>query len=606
MAVNPGPSSDEVSPLKSGDFTAAARGIPGWGWAWRAAKPTLFFLAFFLVVLLLHHPHRRLPFWSDSLGYMITNSVHMREHHTWYQPLHHDTGHPPLTFGVLLAAWSLLGASVTVSHGVQWIWGALLLAGMWKLCWVATNRSWLLASLGAALTALHPHLYALTDTLLPEIPMAALFVWMVYGFYARRAGVYLLAATLLLLTKVNAYPLFAYFVGTELGLFPVIRWIQNRRHRDAVREMVRHWIRWLAPTGLALVPLALWFTIHWIHQGFPLQSEEFSISTRISLTPEKIHEGLLHEGLWAVWWTEGNRLAVGMGAVLLTVAVAVGAVRHRSLRFLRETKPPGLLRHPLALVGSLAIQSAPLYVLLSLKVMNLQRYYLTIHVVFIVFLVVAMAQAKANLLQGGAGRQKVEQAARRLAVGVALSLAGLLALGNYAVRLHPKYPDRLPFLSERIRAWFRNDNPTGYTMNLQMYDALYLVRKAVRWIEKESAAAEQPPVIVASYPYYPALIFPEAGYRKTRAWMDVRELATEQEFLERPWDYCLQAPLQLMAGDMPSERVLEKRKAMARKRITRPDAPWGFTLTIYQAGIGIPEPQRADAAGHKNAVDGMD
>lgn len=592
----------------------------------------LFSVSFFLLYLTvygLHYPFRELPFWDDSVGYMVLNTRHMAENHTLFGPAGHDPGHPPLCFLALWGFWTVFGHTALAGHLCEWFWTAWLIAGAGFLGYLFSGRSRLAAFFAMAFAALHPHYYALANSLLIEVPMAAFFLWMLYGFHAKRPAVFVVATALLALSKMNALVLLFAFLVVEMGLYPAARIAWLWRRREERNRLLRDWLRWVALTALALAPLALWLPIHRIHQGFWIQSRMFDPTTRMAFDWESIHLKLVRDGVWAIGWTEGNRLMVECAAAALVAAGALAAWRRwgwggRELVASAErpgdgadaARPTGFgrdgLTFPAALpaVVSLTLQGAIFYFLHACKVEVLQRYYATLNLQFMLAFLLALGALRGEIVlwanrkrrasgdasseiedkTGGGFRLRFVLSALTAGLGLVLSL-------NFVVRLHPDFPDRVPFLSPGQRDALRNHNGPTYDLNLQIVKPLWAVRKTVRWLEKQSRHAPEKPIVVAAYPFGNALSFPEGGYLRGTEGLRVVGFTRDDELLHRQWDYMIKQEYQLLPRELPSDEARRARGIVRRKYYGGEGCDWNFEIEILMPTLPPPAAAKSEAGG---------
>ena len=129
----------------------------------------LLFAATFVVIMLLHAPLLRLPYFWDEAGYYIPAA------HDLYLSgalIPHSTlsnAHPPLVMAWLALAWRLAGYSPLVTRTAMLVVAAFSLLGLFRLARFAANPP--VAWATTALTALYPVFF--TQSSLAHLDLAS-------------------------------------------------------------------------------------------------------------------------------------------------------------------------------------------------------------------------------------------------------------------------------------------------------------------------------------------------------------------------------------------------------------------------------------------------
>ncbi len=500
------------------------------------------FLTTYLAVALLHGARSDLPFWGDSIGYVIFTAKWFAENNTIINPVWHDPGHPPLCFLVLLSFWKIFGTTEPwVSHLCQWFWVTWIWLGAFQLSrsLFPGNR---LAPFGSVLLfALHPHLFMVANTLDLEAAQLAAFLWLLVGFYQSRPLVYITSASILLLTKLSSIPLLFFFCSLEFVLIPVLLSVRYRWKKLAVESICLNTSKWILYTILASVPLLVWLIYHYHQTGYWFQSENFSHTTSFVLEQEFFLFGFFERGAWNVYFKEGNELLIKM-----SFAISVGLMVMLFINWKQSIKlfPFQRLSLPshrsfFQLFVSFFFQGLLIYTMYSLKYELLHRYLLPVQALLILCFLVLLGTFLQNVLH--AADVKWSHKKTRLVCTVVLfPISGILAF-NYFVRLHAETPDRIGIPSAGMREWFRNEQLAGSDQNLQLVTMIEEYERMVHWLERREEKEGKAFRVYAQYPITGMLELKEAGYLEGEP-LEVRLLENPSDLFESDWDYYATSP----------------------------------------------------------------
>src|SRR5438034_1197636 len=128
---------------------ARSRGVPV---IW--TQDLLLFALFFVVIMLLHAPLLRLPYFWDEAGYYVPAARDLYLSGTLIPHSTPSNAHPPLVLAWLALAWRIAGYSPLVTRTAMLVVAAFSLLGLFRLARFAANPAEAWATTG--LTALYP------------------------------------------------------------------------------------------------------------------------------------------------------------------------------------------------------------------------------------------------------------------------------------------------------------------------------------------------------------------------------------------------------------------------------------------------------------------
>lgn len=206
------------------------------------------FASVFIILLILHLPFLRLPYYWDEAGYYIPAALDFMRHGLLIPRATLPTGHTPLVMVYLGAVWRLLGFSEFVTRAAMILIAAATVVTTYMLGRHVAGRE---AGLWAAgLLALSPLFFAQSSLVFLDLT-ASLFTTLALLFaLGRRWPAFALMASLAVLSK-----------ETAIVLLPVV-WalmlVRPQKHR------VRVW----AISAIPVIPLAAWALFYHSRTGF--------------------------------------------------------------------------------------------------------------------------------------------------------------------------------------------------------------------------------------------------------------------------------------------------------------------------------------------------
>ena len=232
--------------------------------AW--TRDLFLFAAIFVVVMLLHAPLLRLPYFWDEAGYYVPAA---RDLYLTGALIPHSTpsnAHPPLVMAWLALAWRVAGYSPLVTRTAMLAVAAFSLLGLFRLSRFAANLP--VAWATTALAALYPVFFTQSSLAHLDLAAAGLTFWGLLAYLEDRPWKLAWWFSLAALTKETAIlaPLALFAWELSARWFPV-RWA------DFVPPAGRR----LRPLFLLvpLLPLACWYAYHYAKTGFLFGNPEF-------------------------------------------------------------------------------------------------------------------------------------------------------------------------------------------------------------------------------------------------------------------------------------------------------------------------------------------
>jgi hypothetical protein len=287
--------------------------------AW--TQDLLLFALIFTVLMLLHAPLLRLPYFWDEAGYYIPAARDLYLTGTLIPHSTPSNAHPPLVMAWLALAWRVAGYSPLVTRTAMLALATFSLLGLFRLSRFAANLP--VAWATTALAALYPIFFTQSSLAQVDLPAAGFAFWGLLAYLEDRPWKLAAWFSLAALTKETA-------IVAPLALFAwelFVRWLPacweevappaGRRSRSAIL---------LVP----LLPLVCWYAYHYVKTGFLFGNPEFlRYNVTATLDPLRIPLAL---GL-RLWQVFGY-----FGLYLLTVAGLL-ALRRPPLTTTGDARP---------------------------------------------------------------------------------------------------------------------------------------------------------------------------------------------------------------------------------------------------------------------------
>jgi hypothetical protein len=537
---------------------------------------------FIFLVILVHGNKADLPFFGDNVGYIIYNTRWMIENNSWFQPTDHDPGHSSTIFLLLMFWWKIFGTSLWASHLFQYIWGGMMLSGCYWLARTVCKSSRYIALLALSIFVFHPHFFTLMNFLYFEIPMVGFLAWALVGYYTQKPALFIPAMALFLLIRVDAIPFAFFFCLSELLIIPLFIFFKQKCNRRVGKLLLRRWVKWNIYMAMASVPLALWLIVHRLHSGYWLQCDTFTVTTAWRDSWEDIWFGFSLANRWNVFWKEGNTEFITV-AIICLITGLLCTLGMRVFGYKPPNRHMRLIVRERIFLFSFIIQATLIYLLFSVKKEILGRYFLTFDLHFLFACIISLSLLTHSLRCVFKSRPSIPAP-----IMVPLGCLALLIPLNYAVRIHPGIPDRLPILSQPQKDLLKNWHGAGSELNTQLFSIINTHRRAIRWLEKKCAKRDTQQIILADYPDNKMLTIPEAGYIREQN-LQVITLRKIDEIRNNHWDYFFTSKSSMGLQFQEDEELIKQVPIELVRQFTPNDPAYkDFTITIYRRATTPP------------------
>ncbi len=224
-----------------------------------------------LIVLIFWFPTRNIPYWWDSAGYVVHAARYYINTNFTSLLLPSDSGisafaRPPLFVFSLAIIWKIFGESLLTSHLFYLIFVLLAVFFTYLLGKKIANfenefTGHLVGFFAALFLLFTPVFLAQVGIIYPEIPVTAFAVMTIYYFLDKKTRLYLLSASLMLLTKeTSAIVVFVILVAILIQFLIEFFKKQKGIFKKTLKE--------LAIYGSPILILIGWFIWHKIATGW--------------------------------------------------------------------------------------------------------------------------------------------------------------------------------------------------------------------------------------------------------------------------------------------------------------------------------------------------
>ncbi len=245
----------------------------------RRRYPTaLLFVPLFLLLLALHLPLLRLPYFWDEAGYYVPAA---RDLLLYGELIPHSTpsnAHPPLVIAYLALAWKVLGYTPLVTRTAMLAVAAFSLLGVFRLGQRVANSE--VAVAAAICTALYPVFFAQSSLAHLDLAAAGLTFWGLLAYVENRRWCVVVCFSLAVLAKETAIlaplALFSWDLirgSLKLGARRGVAHSREGTALDVPQTADKAAIVNMLLTPL--IPLALWYAFHYARTGFVFGNPEF-------------------------------------------------------------------------------------------------------------------------------------------------------------------------------------------------------------------------------------------------------------------------------------------------------------------------------------------
>jgi hypothetical protein len=250
----------------------------------------LIFALFFAVLLALHTPLLRLPYFWDEAGYYIPAARDLLLSGTLIPFSTTSNAHPPLVMAYLALAWKTLGYAPLVTRTAMLAIAAFSLLGVFRLAQRIANTEVAVAS--SICTALYPVFFAQSSLAHLDLAAAGLTFWGLLAYVEKRRWATAIWFSLAVLAKETAILAPLALFGWELvapffdPVFVVPSEARDLGSSPGPRkpgflvafvsrnDRAKNWSTIGSPL-IPLLPLALWYAYHYSRTGFVFGNPEF-------------------------------------------------------------------------------------------------------------------------------------------------------------------------------------------------------------------------------------------------------------------------------------------------------------------------------------------
>jgi 4-amino-4-deoxy-L-arabinose transferase-like glycosyltransferase len=253
------------------------------------------FVLFAVVLIALHAPLLRLPYFWDEAGYYIpaARDLFSGSLIPYSTP---SNAHPPLVMAWLALAWKIFGQSQIVTRCAMLLLAAFSLLGFFRLARTVSNST--VAACSTLLVGIYPVFFAQSSLAQVDLPAAGLMFWGLESHFrnklmARASSPSLVWFSLAALAKETAILIPVALILWELGgrfistsgssvakatkqKAPLIGTTESRAlpvASDRTTPRIGFANIWLLLTPV--IPLALWYAYHYARTGFVFGNPEF-------------------------------------------------------------------------------------------------------------------------------------------------------------------------------------------------------------------------------------------------------------------------------------------------------------------------------------------
>ena len=251
----------------------------------RRGYPTaLLFALFFALLLALHAPLLRLPYFWDEAGYYVPAARDLLLHGTLIPYSTPSNAHPPLVMAYLALVWKTLGYAPVITRTAMVAVAAFSLLGVFRLAQRVANTEVAVAS--TVCTALYPVFFAQSSLAHLDLAAAGFTIWALLAHVENRrwrASAWFSLAVLVKETAVLAPMAVIAWEFTAQFVMPSEAWDLSSVGKKPgllvalapATDNGKNWRAKCGPFFFPLIPLALWYAFHYARTGFVFGNPEF-------------------------------------------------------------------------------------------------------------------------------------------------------------------------------------------------------------------------------------------------------------------------------------------------------------------------------------------
>jgi hypothetical protein len=231
-----------------------------------AGHPAITFALLTLLLVVLHSPLLRLPYFWDEAGYYIPAARDLLLTGSLIPHSTPSNAHPPLVMAYLALWWKVIGYAPVVTRTAMLVIAAFALTGLFRLAESIAARE--IAVAATLCTGLYPVFFAQSSLDHVDLAAAGLTFWGLHAYVQARRMPAAFWFSLAGLAKETAILATLALCAREM-----FRWARHRKDGDAHRRRRAH----VSPVWLLIptLPLALWYAYHYARTGYVFGNPEF-------------------------------------------------------------------------------------------------------------------------------------------------------------------------------------------------------------------------------------------------------------------------------------------------------------------------------------------
>ena len=278
------------------------------------------FLLLFTGIFALHVPLLRLPYIWDEAGYYIPSAYDL---FTSGSLIPHSTvtnAHPPLVLAWVALWWKLFGFSPLVVRSAMLAVAAFTLLGVYRLAERANNAK--VAAGTTLLTAVYPVFFAQSSLVHLDLAAAGFTFWGLRAYLDDRRWAMFVWFALAGLAKETAILAALVLAAWEI----VGPWLLQGEKLNSLRLFPSRSPARFAALVASVLPLALWFSFHYVKTGFIFGNPEF-LRYNVQATANPVRFVL---ALGARFWQAFGYMGLWALTILMIYAMTLQAQPERS------------------------------------------------------------------------------------------------------------------------------------------------------------------------------------------------------------------------------------------------------------------------------------
>ena len=263
-----------------------------------------------LVLLTLHLPLLKLPYFWDEAGYYIPAARDLFLTGTPIPKTTISNAHPPLVMAYLALWWKVFGFSPVVTRTAMLLMSSFALLGLFRLAQRVANTQVAVASI--LCTAIYPVFFSQSSLAHLDLAAAGFTFWGLKAYVEKHRAWTAVWFSVAAFTKETAIlapiALAAWEIILLCGVRPVSP--EGSKEQHDTRDKPR--LHTIGALAFPVLPLALWYGYHYLKTGFTFGNPEFlRYNVEATMHPFRIVLALLMR----LWQTLGY-----MNLLLLTLA----------------------------------------------------------------------------------------------------------------------------------------------------------------------------------------------------------------------------------------------------------------------------------------------